>query len=59
MAVLKLAVCSRLRESEALPVKLRLLGTLRLEPLTTEQVEEYLHGAGPTARRALHGVDHR
>ena len=47
MAVLKLAVCSRLREYEALPVKLRLLGTLRLEPLTTEQVEEYLHGAGP------------
>ncbi len=43
---LGLAVCSRSREYHALPVKLRLLGAVRIEPLTTDQVDEYFSRAG-------------
>lgn len=43
---LGLAVCSRSREYLALPVKLRLLGAVRIEPLTTDQVDEYFSRAG-------------
>ena len=41
-----LAVCSRLEEYTNLPVRLKLNGAIRLQPLTLEQVYDYLEVAG-------------
>lgn len=41
-----LVVCSRLKEYINLPVRLRLNGAIRLQPLTLEQVYDYLETAG-------------
>ena len=41
-----LVVCSRLVEYTALPVRLKLNGAIRLQPLTLEQVYDYLESAG-------------
>lgn len=51
-----LAVCSRLEEYISLPVRLKLNGAIRLQPLTREQVYHYLDAAGPkleTLKEAL------
>ncbi len=45
--VVDIAVCSRTQEYEAGGRRLRLGGAVRLQPLTDEQVEGYLAGAGP------------
>jgi len=42
-----LAVCSRSAEYLRLPVRLKLNGAVRLLPLTSEQIAEYLQKAGP------------
>jgi hypothetical protein len=42
------AVCSRWQEYIALPVRLRLNGAIRLQPLTPAQVDDYLTRAGPS-----------
>lgn len=42
-----LAVCSRLDEYTALPIRLKLNGAIRLQPLTAAQVDEYLAHLGP------------
>jgi WD40 repeat protein len=39
-------VCCRRRELEALPVRLNLQGAVCLQPLTSQQIDEYLAGAG-------------
>ncbi len=55
-----LAVCSRSAEYLRLPVRLKLNGAVRLLPLTSEQIAEYLQKAGPelaTLATALH-ADH-
>jgi DNA polymerase III delta prime subunit len=41
-----LAVCSRLEEYTALPVRLKLNGAMRLQPLSLDQVYDYLEVAG-------------
>ena len=41
-----LAVCSRLAEYTALPVRLKLNGAIRLQPLTPTQVDDYLTRMG-------------
>ncbi len=41
-----LVVCSRLQEYTNLPVRLKLNGAIRLQPLTLEQVYDYLEMAG-------------
>jgi len=41
------AVCSRLDDYLALPVRLTLRGAVRLQPLTTSQVRQYVSRAGP------------
>ena len=41
-----LVVCSRLEEYRSLPTRLRLNGAIRLQPLTLEQVYDYLEAAG-------------
>ncbi len=41
-----LVVCSRLEEYTCLPVRLKLNGAIRLQPLTLEQVYDYLESAG-------------
>jgi hypothetical protein len=41
-----LVVCSRLEEYLSLPVRLKLNGAIRLQPLTLEQVYDYLEAAG-------------
>ncbi len=41
-----LVVCSRLEEYTSLPVRLKLNGAIRLQPLTLEQVYDYLEAAG-------------
>ena len=41
-----LAVCSRVDEYTSLPVRLTLNGAIRLQPLTLEQVYDYLDAAG-------------
>ncbi|MBE7553143.1 MAG: hypothetical protein HS126_18880 [Anaerolineales bacterium] len=41
-----LVVCSRLEEYISLPVRLKLNGAIRLQPLTLEQVYDYLEAAG-------------
>jgi eukaryotic-like serine/threonine-protein kinase len=41
-----LAVCSRLQEYTALPTRLKLNGAICLQPLTTEQINDYLARAG-------------
>jgi hypothetical protein len=41
-----LAVCSRWEEYTSLPVRLKLNGAIRLQPLTLEQVCDYLEAAG-------------
>jgi hypothetical protein len=41
-----LVVCSRLKEYTRLPVRLKLNGAIRLQPLTLEQIYDYLDGAG-------------
>lgn len=43
-----MAVGSRCREYEAIGIKLRLHGAVRLEPLTTTQIDIHLAGMGPT-----------
>ena len=51
-----LAVCSRLSEYTALPVRLKLQGAVRLQLLTPDQVDAYLAKAGSrleSLRRAL------
>ena len=51
-----LVVCSRLKEYTSLPVRLKLNGAIRLQPLTLEQVYDYLNVAGSkldALRRAL------
>lgn len=42
-----LAVCSRTEEYEQLEAKLDLAGTVRLHPLSPEQIDDYLQRAGP------------
>src|SRR5688572_25430997 len=41
-----LVVCSRIEEYTSLPVRLKLNGAIRLQPLTLEQVYDYLESAG-------------
>jgi hypothetical protein len=41
-----LVVCSRLKEYTRLPVRLKLNGAIRLQPLTLEQIYDYLGVAG-------------
>lgn len=41
-----LVVCSRLKEYARLSVRLKLNGAIRLQPLTLEQIYNYLDGAG-------------
>ena len=41
-----LAVCSRLQEYSALPVFLKLRGAICLQPLSLDQINDYLAGAG-------------
>ena len=41
-----LAVCSRVTDYTALPVRLKLNGAIRLQPLSLEQVDDYLEAAG-------------
>jgi len=41
-----LVVCSRLEEYVSLPIRLKLNGAIRLQPLTLEQVYDYLEVAG-------------
>lgn len=41
-----LVVCSRIEAYTSLPVRLRLNGAIRLQPLTLEQVYDYLESAG-------------
>lgn len=41
-----LVVCSRIEEYTRLPVRLKLNGAIRLQPLTLEQVYDYLESAG-------------
>ena len=41
-----LVVCSRVAEYTSLPVRLKLNGAIRLQPLTLEQVYDYLEVAG-------------
>ena len=51
-----LVVCSRIEEYTRLPVRLKLNGAIRLQPLTLEQVYDYLESAGTrleTLRAAL------
>jgi DNA polymerase III delta prime subunit len=42
-----IAVCSRLKEYQSLSVRLRLNAAICLQPLTTEQVDQYLSAIGP------------
>jgi len=52
-----LAICSRIEDYEALTNRLKLLGAIVLQPLTSQQVEDYLASAGDklqTLRAALH-----
>jgi energy-coupling factor transporter ATP-binding protein EcfA2 len=44
--LVSLVVCSRSEEYEALATKLRLQGAVCLQPLTPQQVDQYLAGAG-------------
>jgi hypothetical protein len=44
----RIAVCCRADDYEALPEQLRLRGALRVEPLTQEQIDEYLTHGGET-----------
>jgi len=41
-----LVVCSRIADYQALTARLRLQGAVLLQPLTPQQVDEYLRGAG-------------
>ena len=41
-----LVVCSRVADYEALTARLRLQGAVLLQPLTPQQIDEYLSGAG-------------
>ena len=41
-----LAVCSRVQEYSALPVFLKLRGAICLQPLSSDQINNYLAGAG-------------
>ena len=41
-----LVVCSRIADYEALTTRLKLQGAVLLQPLTPQQVDEYLEGAG-------------
>jgi eukaryotic-like serine/threonine-protein kinase len=43
-----LAVCSRLKEYTGLPVRLQVTGAICLQPLTPEQVKNYVAGSGKT-----------
>lgn len=43
-----LVVCSRLKEYTDLPVRLKLNGAIRLQPLTSEQVDDYLALVSPS-----------
>jgi eukaryotic-like serine/threonine-protein kinase len=43
-----LVVCSRLQEYMSLPVRLKLNGAICLQPLSVQQVEDYLEKAGPS-----------
>lgn len=55
-----LVVCSRLKEYIHLPVRLKLNGAIRLQPLTLEQIYDYLDGAGSkldSLRTTLQGDD--
>lgn len=55
-----LVVCSRLEEYTCLPVRLKLNGAIRLQPLTLEQVYDYLDAAGSkleALRAVLQGDD--
>jgi hypothetical protein len=49
---LPIVVCSRVREYDELRSKLALRGALVVQPLSREEVDQYLHHAGP----ALNGV---
>ena len=42
-----LVVCCRLNEYRWLPERLKLNGAIRLEPLSTDEVEKYLAMSGP------------
>ena len=51
-------ICSRLKEYTDLPMRLKLNGAICLQPLTSEQVDNYLEMAGPklkTLHTALQG----
>lgn len=43
----RLAVCCRLADSEALPVRLRLAQAVVIQPLTRRQIDDYIERAGP------------
>lgn len=55
-----LVVCSRIQEYTSLPVRLKLNGAIRLQPLTLEQIYDYLSEAGSkldTLQQALQKDD--
>ena len=41
-----LAVCSRIKDYTALPVRLKFYGAVYIQPLTADQIDEYLMGVG-------------
>ncbi|MBW4599392.1 MAG: protein kinase [Calothrix sp. FI2-JRJ7] len=42
----QIVVCSRIKDYEALPHRLRFQGAVFIQPLTLEQIHQYLHNAG-------------
>lgn len=57
--VVRMVVCSRIADYEVLITKLRLQGAIVLQPLTTEQIETYLHQTTEkteTIRTVLHNL---
>lgn len=53
-----LAVCSRIEEYKRLESKLNLAGAVRLRPLTREQIDTYLHRAGPALAAVRETLQH-
>jgi eukaryotic-like serine/threonine-protein kinase len=53
-----LAVCSRFEEYEQFEAKLDLAGAVRLSPLTRQQIDAYLHRAGPELAAVRETLQH-
>jgi len=56
--LISLVVCSRIADYEALTTKLKLQGAVLLQPLTPQQVDEYLRGAGTALSAVRETLQH-